>query len=67
MTFDDVILKKPGPYTARSASDETGNWHTWYITNDGRTNILAFKSKPGAVFTSRECAEAIAAHFNNPS
>lgn len=62
--FSDVILLGPGPYTARSASDRTDDWPFWYVTNNGRTNILRFHSHPTALFTSRAEAEDIAAHFN---
>jgi hypothetical protein len=55
-------LRGKGPYTARSASDDTDNWPFWYVTNDGRTNILEFTG--GAVFTTRSGAEYIAAEQN---
>lgn len=39
------------------------DWPHWYVTNDGRTNVLSFKG--GAVFTSRDEAEKIAAEANS--
>lgn len=55
-------LRLPGPYTARSASDRTEDWLYWYVTNDGRTNVLSFPH--GRVFTTREHAEHIAEEAN---
>lgn len=59
-------LAGPGPYRARSASDNTDDWPFWYVCGaDGRRNVLSFKAPAyGAVLTSREAAEAIAAKFN---
>ena len=56
-----AVLTAPGPYTARPAADDKPDWPFWYITNDGRTNILRFPDKPGAVLTDRQTAEAIVA------
>jgi hypothetical protein len=55
-------LRGKGPYTARSASDNTDEWPYWYVTNDGRTNILEFPG--GRVFTTRAWAEEIAKDAN---
>ncbi len=52
------------PFTARSASDKTDNWPFWYVTDDGRRNVLRFPNAPGAVFTDRQTAEMIAAKAN---
>lgn len=64
---DDIDAARPtapGPYAARSASDRTGDWPFWYVTNDGRRNVLSFPGSGGAVLTSRQVAEAIAAKWN---
>jgi hypothetical protein len=60
--MSEYRLRGKGPYTARSASDNTDEWPYWYVTNDGRTNILEFPG--GAVFTIRERAEKIAKDEN---
>lgn len=52
------------PFTARPASDKSSDWPFWYVTDDGRRNVLRFPGKPGAVFTSRDIAEKIAAAAN---
>jgi hypothetical protein len=52
------------PFTARSASDRTDDWPIWYVTDDGRRNVLRFPDKSGAVLTSREDAEEIAKEAN---
>jgi hypothetical protein len=59
-------LRGPGPYRARSASNSTDDWALWYVTTvaDGRSNILSFPDKPGAVFADRSTCELIAAHEN---
>lgn len=40
------------------------DWENWFVTNKSGRNILSFKSQPGAIFTSKEDAEAIAANAN---
>lgn len=66
MALQDIIaaaeLTAPGPYTARSANDNADDWPYWYVTNDGRRNVLRFPG--GAVFTSRELAQEIAERAN---
>lgn len=57
------ILRGNPPYTARSASDKTDDWAYWYVTDDGRTNRLAFEN--GAVFASKEHAIDIADKANS--
>ena len=61
---DAAVLRGPGPYTARPAKDDTPDWAAWYVTNNGRTNILSFPGCGGAVLTSREVAEEIARRGN---
>jgi hypothetical protein len=62
LNIEAAVLRGNGPYTARSASDRTDDWPFWYVTNDGRTNVLYFPG--GAVLTSRAVAEQIAIKFN---
>ena len=65
--FDNLVaegsarLRGPGPYKARSASDNTDDWPFWYVAGpDGRLNVLGFTDKSGAIFTDRESAERYA-------
>jgi hypothetical protein len=60
--MSEYRLRGKGPYTARSASDNTDEWPFWYVTDDGRTNILEFPG--GRVLTTRERAEKIAKDEN---
>lgn len=62
---DAAALRSPGPYTARPAKDGDETWPFWYVTNDGRTNVLTFPGNGGAVLTSRNVAEAVATKFNS--
>ena len=45
------------PVKARSASDRTEDWPFWFLTDDGRRNIMRFPDKPGAVFSDRGFCE----------
>jgi hypothetical protein len=54
-----------GPYTARPAKDGCPDWPVWYVTNNGRTNVLSFPGCGGAVLTSRAVAEEIARRWNS--
>jgi hypothetical protein len=59
-----VTHSQRGPYSARSASDNTEDWPLWYVAGaDGRINGMRFQAQPG-LFTSRDEAEAIAAALN---
>lgn len=57
-------LTAPGPYAARPAKDGDESWPLWYVANDGRRNVLRFPGSGGAVLTSRDIAERIAASEN---
>lgn len=52
------------PFASRSASDRADDWPYWYVTDDGRRNVLRFPDQPGAVFSDRETCGAIAAAAN---
>lgn len=59
-------LAGPGPYTARSASDNTDDCPFWYVAGpDGRRNVLRFPDMPGRTLTARSLAETIAAAANS--
>ena len=56
-----VRLWAPGPYRARSASDRTDEWPSWFVHGPNGINCLSFPDSPGAVLTNRELAEKIVA------
>jgi hypothetical protein len=61
-----VTHSSPGPYTARSASDTTDDWPLWYVVGpDGRYNGMSFPDQPGAKFTDKDSAKAIADALND--
>lgn len=55
-------LRGTGPFKARSASDRTDDWPSWYVcaAADCRRNVMRFPDNPGAVLTDRLTAEAMA-------
>ena len=61
--INEARLRGPGPYLARSASDNTDDWFIWYVAGpDGRTNVL--QGPHGAVFLPRAGAEQLAHEAN---
>lgn len=57
-----AILTAPGPYTARPARDDGEPTSLWYVTNDGRRNVLRFEG--GAVFANKFVCEGVARRAN---
>jgi hypothetical protein len=57
-------LTGPGPYAARSANDNEQVWPFWFVSGPDGRNVLTFPGCGGAVFTTRQCAEEIAARWN---
>jgi hypothetical protein len=55
----------PGVLEWYTVTTQPEDWPFWYVTNDGRTNVLHFPGCGGAVMTSRDCAEEIARRANN--
>jgi hypothetical protein len=62
------IPRTPGPYVARSASDNTDDWPYWYVAGpDGRLNAMTRPRddpKFGAVLTDRKTAQELARKWN---
>lgn len=56
-----ILLADIPPFQAKPSGGKNA-W--WYVEMLG-VNCLKFKSKPGAVFTSRANAEAIAKEWND--
>lgn len=54
---------KPGPYQARSASDNRHDWPFWFVADKNGHNILGGTGH-GAVLTDRSTAEHLANKWN---
>jgi hypothetical protein len=55
---------RPGPYTARSASNKTDDWPLWYVHGADGVNCLRWTHAPMSLFIPRELAIKVAEILN---